>query len=630
MFAVLFRLVCCSIIVLLALSQPAMTSPVDPSPIVSSAYFKDADGSLTIDQITGKQFVPLQGLLAAGYTSGAEWLRLVIRPPGEGGELVLRILPSYLNEITLFEPDPQRPGGWHTQITGNNLPWHTHSYPSMALGFSIHPVTETTYYLRLKTSSNSLLQVAALKPVVAAHTDIRQGLWQGVYLAIILWIVLWALQDYLLTRDRVIAGFAATQAVHLLYLLAIMGYWAILMPQADFLPVLTFYLVTLAVLASLLFHRQLLTLFAPSRHAIWAMNALVTGSVTAFVLLMAGQLRFALQLNSLVTLLAAPILLMVAMTTRKDAFPGRVVLVAFYGILFLSLLSYVPPLLGWGVASAWALNGALFQGLISAILIGLLLHRRARKLIDQEVQGQLTLALSRQQLEEKRDKLAEQSRFMAMLTHELKTPLAVARLSVDTLKSLLPPGARDTDAKGRERISRALDNINTIVDRCAQVDLLEQGTAPLVPTDCDIVALVSDVLAASSTPQRLYLCATASNYKAHSDRALLSVVIANLIDNALKYSPPETRVDISITADCRSAVDGISIRVTNQAGHHGVPDPERMFDKYYRGEHAGRQSGSGLGLYLVKGIAEQLGAVISYNHANDTVSFTLWLPITPR
>lgn len=91
-----------------------------------------------------------------------------------------------------------------------------------------------------------------------------------------------------------------------------------------------------------------------------------------------------------------------------------------------------------------------------------------------------------------------------------------------------------------------------------------------------------------------------------SDPFLVRTIVANLLDNALKYSPPDTRVDLHL----QQRAGETAMRVFNQPGAAGMPDPQRLFDKYYRSPGAHKQTGSGLGLYLVAGLAKRIGAAV--------------------
>jgi len=599
--------------------------------VVSREIFRDPSGRLSLTDVINAPFTPLQGIFAGGYTPDTVWMRLVIAPQGQPGALALRILPAYLNHITLFEPDPAHPGSWHSQHSGNAMPWQDRPYAGLALGFVVHPTTatqSTTYYLRLNTVSNALLQVQAYPVKVANQQGIGQMLWQGLYMAIIVWIILWATQVYWLTRDRVILAFAATYAVYLLYVLTILGYAALLLPTLQRLPELTAWSVTLAVWTSLFFHRGLLLHHHLPRAAKWALTLLLVVGLAPTGLLLAGQTASALKLNSLITLAAGPILFVVALTTRQAA--GTMVrrIKIYYGLLLLSLFGYVAPVLGLTTASSWTLYGALIQGLVSALLFAHLLHGRSRQLIDQKNQAQLALTLSTQQLELHQAQLAEQARFTAMLTHELKNPLATIRLSLDALQLSSPPPA----AKRYQRIDRALGEIDLLVESCVLSDRLEQGRQPLQAVHINLIALMDDYLDRHPEQKpRVQIESDSPSASLHGDPLLLGVAVTNLIDNALKYAPADSAVQIRLHSQPDPVGGpGWALEVANLPGPAGWPDPAQLFKKYQRGPNARHLKGFGLGLYLVGEIAAKIGGKIDYAPSATHIMFCLWLPNPPR
>ena len=104
---------------------------------------------------------------------------------------------------------------------------------------------------------------------------------------------------------------------------------------------------------------------------------------------------------------------------------------------------------------------------------------------------------------------------------------------------------------------------------------------------------------------------------------LFTQAVSNLIENALKYSPAGSRVDVALA----EAPEGrLEITVENDAGQAGMPDPARVFERYYRSPRALSQIGSGLGLYLVQGLVRILGGGIAYEPQGGRVRFRLWLP----
>jgi signal transduction histidine kinase len=107
----------------------------------------------------------------------------------------------------------------------------------------------------------------------------------------------------------------------------------------------------------------------------------------------------------------------------------------------------------------------------------------------------------------------------------------------------------------------------------------------------------------------------------------LKIIFNNLLTNALKYSPPDTLIEMSVHAE----LDGqgnkvLNLCVSNEVGEAGTPAPERAFERFYRAEAARNQSGAGLGLWLSQELAHALGSEVQMQQDDDKISFSLILP----
>ena len=111
-----------------------------------------------------------------------------------------------------------------------------------------------------------------------------------------------------------------------------------------------------------------------------------------------------------------------------------------------------------------------------------------------------------------------------------------------------------------------------------------------------------------------------------TDEQLLRTLLANLIDNALKYSRRDASITLRARPETRKGRNGILFVVSNPPGAAGFPDPAQVFRKYYRAPAAHGKTGSGLGLYICEGFARMLGGELRYCPTDDTVAFSLWLP----
>ena len=587
--------------------------------IVSREVFRDTTGRLGIEDIENQAFQPITGIFAGGYTTDTVWLRFVVRPTSNGGPLVLRILPSYLNELTLYSRDPKNTDAWVEIHNGNRLAWNDRPHAALSLEFLISPEEQTVYHLRLNTLSNALLHVETLTSKEAATIEIRTLLWQFLYIAIILWIIFWALQDYVIRREPVILMFALTYLSYLLYVIAILGFLPAILPSNTMIPGMTFALVTLATFTSILFHHVFLGLFGVNKIGRWIINLLLGASLIAMGLLILGHTQSGLKLNSLVALIAGPCFFAISLTASIERFKVR----TYYGLFCFSLLFYAGPILGFMQGSVWTLYGALIQGLISAILFGHLLYNRSQDWAKQKKRSELQLRLAQHQVQMHQDQLADQGHFTTLLTHEIKNPLSAIRFSIDSVS--------DIPDRTRERIEDALNDINTLIDQCALSDRIEQGHFNDSVRVVDITKMIEESIVDPLERARLVLLVDGAlaRVECHSQR--LQIALNNLIDNALKYSTNDASILIKASLQqSPSGIPGLQIEVANPPGPSGFPEAQHVFDKYYRGPNTSRKQGLGLGLYLVKNLAQQHGWEIIYLPTDELITFGLWIPLTPR
>lgn len=588
--------------------------------VVSRAVLEDREGTLSVDEAVHAEFQPAGPILTRGYTESVYWLRLVVRTPAPGRALVLRIRPAFVDEVTLYAPDASAPGRWRVQVTGDRTPFLQRSHAAVTLGFVVRPVElETSYYLRLRTASASILSVEALEPHVAEARDLRLNLFQMFYLGLMLGLLFLAVTSYLTTRDRVVVWFVLYLVVYLLYNLALLGYLAPLFPKAEagHLDLLTNAMVCTMSLVSLLFNRAVLALFDPPRPALRLLDALIAVVAVEMAFLATGAAGLALQINAWVALLAAPVMLGIAWSARRDAPPGRAVLRGLYALFALSLLLSMLALLGWVQAIEWNLQASMLHGMVAAGLMFVLLHLRARQLQREGAQAKLNLVRMEQDLHAEQERRAQQNRFMAMLNHELKTPLSVIRMTL---------GLTEIRPADRQGAQKAVLDIDAIVERCLQADQLEQGQLTLQHLPCRLEDVLDALRSAHPAGQRLDVVCQALPVL-HTDPTLLRMVVGNLIDNALKYAPPSSVVRVFAQPAVHDGRPGVHLCLANPPGSAGMPDATRVFSKYYRAPGAHSQTGSGLGLYLVQGVMELLGGWVRYQPQEDEVRFELWIPV---
>jgi signal transduction histidine kinase len=210
-----------------------------------------------------------------------------------------------------------------------------------------------------------------------------------------------------------------------------------------------------------------------------------------------------------------------------------------------------------------------------------------------------------------------------MLMHEIKTPLYIIQIAATTLSRHM--AKTNPDAKRLDNIARAVDDLNSIIDRCVQADQLDQRDEPLSKTPIALKTLLSEVMHIKGH-ERISLSGIAKA-KVFTDYQYARIILINLITNALKYSPPESLVQLNVEPAQLGAVPGLTFRVSNTVGSAGQPDPLKVFTRYYRAEGAKKQVGAGLGLWLAHSIAIKLGSELSCSSDGALVHFDFSLEL---
>lgn len=590
-------------------------------------WLEDKAGTLTLPQVEVQAFESFDGVLTRGYTASTYWLKLSIAPTSEA-ELILRIRPAFIDHIELFDSLKKTDGKVTPRFSGERFPRLQTDYQSLNHGFAIQGSERPRdVYLRLQNVSTMLVYAEALTLTQASYVDHRQELLYSVYLGLLVAFMIWALLQWLTSRDRLIAAFLVKQTVVLAHALVILGYvhfisddWLSGSAVVNVRSVLVLAYILIGVGFLLLLLRE----FKPVRWLWWFCASILFLYLPIVVLFLQGQLRMALQLNMGIAAIESVGILMLAISAQawKDKqaqvppLLPRWVLVSFNVVLVLAAFSAALPSLGGVNGAEWSLNAPIFGGFVNSLLMTILLALRARNLEKHRQKALLDLGLAEHEANNERHRREEQERFLAMLTHELKTPLGVARISLGASKLIGPQ---------RDRIERALANINAIVDRCRITDQLEHRQVLPQAEPCELMALVDDCIADGNAPDRVKVLER-NLAPIHSDSQLLAICVANLVDNALKYSPPASHVKVQVRSCAVAAVDGFVVTIANQIGSAGAPDAERMFSKYYRSPGALSKSGSGLGLYLTRSITLLLGAQLTYRVEGDQVEFSLWIP----
>jgi two-component system OmpR family sensor kinase len=198
-----------------------------------------------------------------------------------------------------------------------------------------------------------------------------------------------------------------------------------------------------------------------------------------------------------------------------------------------------------------------------------------------------------------------QQNFVADAAHELRTPLAALKLQVQSLERSDNPDSRKLAVS---RLSAGIERATRLVEQLLVLARQEANEAPRQPVELASLArrAVADLIGVAQAKQIDLGLQRADAGEVEAQPEALMILLRNLVDNAIKYTPSGGTVDVSVIA----AQGGLAVTVEDSGP--GIPAEERgrVFDRFYRvpGSDA---AGSGLGLAIIKAIAERHGATLT-------------------
>lgn len=221
-------------------------------------------------------------------------------------------------------------------------------------------------------------------------------------------------------------------------------------------------------------------------------------------------------------------------------------------------------------------------------------------------------------------------RLISMASHEFRTPLTLIRTRAELIALKLPNLDENTM---RERLSSIVEACSYLTDIVTDVlDYSTLGRASSIESSVEIELgsflhdLVTGAEHGDPDNNRVQLFMSAPSVRLLTFASLLRRAIGNVVENALKYSPPESQVLVS----CRSNGDGVEVEIADQG--IGIPEHigSNLFNPFYRAPNVGNIRGTGLGLAVCKEAMDRLGGTITYdpNPTGGSI-FTLRLPARP-
>jgi len=217
--------------------------------------------------------------------------------------------------------------------------------------------------------------------------------------------------------------------------------------------------------------------------------------------------------------------------------------------------------------------------------------------------------------------------FVANVSHELKTPVGAISLLAEALES----SADDEEAVRRfaKRMHKESARLAALVQDIIELSRLQGANVAQQGRPVDINTVVSEAVDRSQLPAESkniqLVVGGRADALVYGDQDLLVTALRNLIDNAVRYSPENTKVGIGIRAK-----DGlVAVSVTDQGEGLSPEDQERVFERFYRVDAARSRhtGGTGLGLSIVKHVISNHGGEVTiWSQPGQGSTFTLRLP----
>ncbi len=203
----------------------------------------------------------------------------------------------------------------------------------------------------------------------------------------------------------------------------------------------------------------------------------------------------------------------------------------------------------------------------------------------------------------------QQQNFMMALTHELKTPIAVTKLNLETLQK------RKLEDMQRQRLIQTTlqeaNRMNTLCNNMLLSSQIEAKGFQLSEEEINFSELTSECVQDFITryADKKISAGIQEHVFTNGDRLLLQMVVNNLVDNAIKYSPKEAAITVLLTQQDND----ITVQVKDEGKGIDAEEKRKVFNKFYRvGNTATKGAkGTGLGLYLTKKIVQEHNGNIS-------------------
>ncbi|PVY57868.1 MULTISPECIES: sensor histidine kinase [unclassified Simplicispira] len=619
------RLLLCWLPLWLAITASAHAAPVSLEGRLE--HFADASGALPFEAVSQadfvrSHFVRLPEFRSLGYGTDSHWFHVELGP--EDSDPSHRVLTIGSPELEALDVWVQRQDG---SFEAHALGYHRTYEGRPLTRLSVLPLDTFPgmhIYFRVRTT-NAISVYAELLPAEAFTSgETRANFFHGLYFGILLIAVaLYAILGARL-RDAVMAAYAGYVASQLLFHLGATGYLPVLLagrsawlmdalPRIGWLGAAAFIVLMWDRLIQLKathprIHR--LYLFTVALNLVLLFFALQPSLVTSTVLLVVKSANYLNVLNFVIAMG-----LLVQSWRRDRRAEWMIYLIAFVIPALGALVNTMTNqgLLPWNAETAHFYQIA---ALVHVLVMSYGLAMRLRQLQQDKAAAEQEIAIVTQRAQQQRH-------FVAMLSHEFGNPLA----AIDRAAQMLQLNSPHMPPKDAQRLTLIRGNAATLsgfVERFLMTEALDNGALSLSRTPCRIRQMLEDTIRQQPADLRSRIrLQEFSEGTFEVDSTLIGVAIGNLLTNALRYSPPDSPVEIAAIRDDT----GLRIRVADHGPGLDADELDKLGAPYFRGAAALGKKGSGLGYHFTRRIVEAHGGTLTARSGTDAgLKVEIFLP----
>lgn len=219
------------------------------------------------------------------------------------------------------------------------------------------------------------------------------------------------------------------------------------------------------------------------------------------------------------------------------------------------------------------------------------------------------------------------TKFLSLVSHEFKTPLSGILTSSTLIGKYTSTEQQEKRDKHIKTIQSKVKYLNNIINDFLSIERLESGKVNYKFSKFSLSKVINEVIYDANMllkeGQNISYPDGIENIVLNFDEKILELILTNLINNAIKYSPEYTTIDVS------AEFNNSGLKITVQDQGIGIPKKEQkfLFNRYFRAENALLTQGTGIGLNIVKSHLENLGGTINFISSEEKGSaFTVIIP----